>query len=85
MFKKILAVLADAVEYRSRIWVVHVSESLLKDQSYVVNEDGFNTSLEWMKRKGYSPTMLEQVEGMKRSQILVFELGHTQHQLMRVK
>ncbi|MGF1749356.1 MULTISPECIES: hypothetical protein [Vibrio] len=85
MFKKILAVLADAVEYRSRIWVVHVSESLLKDQSYVVNEDSFKTSLEWMQRKGYSSSMLEQVECMKRSQILVFELGPTQHQLMRVK
>ncbi|MFA0086256.1 hypothetical protein BCU70_18940 [Vibrio sp. 10N.286.49.C2] len=85
MFKKILAALSEAIEFRSRIWVVHVSESLFKDQSYVVNEDGFDAPLEWMHRKGYSPAMLEQVEQMKRSQVLVFNFGHYTHQLMRVK
>ncbi|GAK87900.1 hypothetical protein JCM19238_5510 [Vibrio ponticus] len=38
-----------------------------------------------MKRKGYNDLMLKQVEAMKCSQILEFDLGDTQHQLMRVK
>jgi hypothetical protein len=38
-----------------------------------------------MKGKGYDQEMLSKVESMKRSQILVFELGRTKHQLMRVK
>ncbi|PCD88696.1 hypothetical protein [Vibrio mediterranei] len=85
MLKKLINSLANAVEFRSRIWVVHVSESILKDQSYVVNEDQFSSPLSWMKGKGYDQEMLSKVESMKRSQILVFELGRTKHQLMRVK
>ncbi len=85
MLKKLLEFFVNAVEFRSRIWVVHVSESILKDQSYVVNEDQFSSPLSWMKSKGYDREMLRKVESMKRSQILVFELGSTKHQLMRVK
>ncbi|WP_112480515.1 hypothetical protein [Vibrio variabilis] len=85
MFKKLLQSLSDAVEFRSRIWVVHISESFLKDQSFVVNEDQFSSSLSWMRSRGYSQTMLDKVEAMKRSQVLVVELGDTTHQLMRVK
>lgn len=85
MFKKLLQSLSDAVEFRSRIWVVHISESFLKDQSFVVNEDQFSSPLSWMKSRGYSETMLGKVEAMKRSQVLVVELGDTTHQLMRVK
>ncbi|MGR5178343.1 hypothetical protein ACPV4B_16940 [Vibrio parahaemolyticus] len=85
MFKRILSVLSDAIEFRSRIWVVHISESLLKDQSFVVNEDQFSSPLSWMKHKGYSEEMLNKVESMKPSQVIVIELGETTHQLMRVK
>ncbi|GAL37311.1 hypothetical protein JCM19240_3173 [Vibrio maritimus] len=85
MFKKLLQSLSDAVEFRSRIWVVHISESFLKDQSFVVNEDQFSSPLSWMRSRGYSETMLGKVETMKRSQVLVVELGETTHQLMRVK
>ncbi|MGF1772271.1 hypothetical protein ACP3V5_15790 [Vibrio maritimus] len=85
MFKKLLQSLSDAVEFRSRIWVVHISESFLKDQSFVVNEDQFSSPLSWMKSRGYPKTMLDKVETMKRSQVLVVELGETTHQLMRVK
>jgi hypothetical protein len=38
-----------------------------------------------MKSRGYPKTMLDKVETMKRSQVLVVELGETTHQLMRVK
>lgn len=85
MFKKLLNALSDAIEFRSRIWVVHVSESFLKDQSFVVNEDQFSSPLSWMKNKGYDESMLEKVELMKPSQIVVVELGGATHQLMRVK
>ncbi len=85
MFKKLLQSLSDAVEFRSRIWVVHISESFLKDQSFVINEDQFSSPLSWMRNRGYSETMLGKVEAMKRSQVLVVELGETTHQLMRVK
>jgi hypothetical protein len=41
--------------------------------------------MQWMKRKGYSHTMIEQIELMKRSQVKEFELEKVKHRLMRVK
>jgi hypothetical protein len=85
IFRSINAFLANIGEFQSRIWVVHIIESRLKDESFIVNEDSFTTELEWMKRKNYTPEMLAEVEAMKPSQIRIFHIGQIEHQLMRVK
>ncbi|CAH8194058.1 hypothetical protein L9W73_15510 [Vibrio aestuarianus] len=75
----------EAMDFRSRIWVVRISETRLKDESFIINEDSFNEPLQWMKRRSYSSIMLAQVEHMKCSQVHIFTVGNQTHQLLRVK
>ncbi|NIY92595.1 hypothetical protein HCZ28_09960 [Vibrio diazotrophicus] len=74
-----------ALDFQSRIWVIRISESRLKDESFVINEDSFQEPLQWMKRRNYTPVMLEQVEDMQRSQVRIFHFDHQTHHLLRVK
>nr|QIH43270.1 hypothetical protein G5S32_13815 [Vibrio ziniensis] len=82
---RIKEALVQALDFRSRIWVVRVSESKLKDESFVINEDSFQEPLQWMKRRQYSLPMLEQVESMRVSQVRTFHVGQQTHSLVRVK
>ncbi|MEZ8195615.1 MULTISPECIES: hypothetical protein [Vibrio] len=75
----------DALDFQSRIWVIRITESTFKDQSFIINEDSFSESLQWMKQRNYSVEMLEQVEKMAISQVNSFQFGDQHHQLMRVK
>lgn len=75
----------ELLDFQSRIWVVSVYAGEHKGESYIVNEDSFCEPMQWMKRKGYSHTMIEQIELMKRSQVREFELEKVKHRLMRVK
>lgn len=75
----------EALDFRSRIWVIRISESRLKDESFIINEDSFQEPLQWMKRRHYSLSMLEQVENMQRSQVRTFQVGQQTHRLLRVK
>lgn len=75
----------DALDFQSRIWVIRITESTFKDQSFIINEDNFSESLQWMKQRNYSVEMLEQVEKMAISQVNSFQFGDQHHQLMRVK
>lgn len=74
-----------ALDFHSRIWVIRISESRLKDESFVINEDSFQEPLQWMKRRNYTSVMLEQVEDMQRSQVRIFHFGQQTHHLLRVK
>ncbi len=74
-----------AIDFRSRVWVIRVSESRLKDESFIINEDSFQEPLQWMKRRNYSSVMLEQVEAMQRSHVRIFNVGSQTHHLLRVK
>lgn len=77
--------LQDISDFQGRVWVVHIKENSFKDESFVINEDNFRHELQWMKNKNYSQEMLNKVNAMKPSQILVLQLGNIEHQLMRVK
>ncbi len=85
MFDKMKASLLEVLDFQSRVWVVNVFSGEGKGESFVVNEDSFSEPFQWMKRKGYSPAMLVQVEAMRCSQVKEFELMHVKHRLMRVK
>ncbi|NVD08710.1 hypothetical protein FCU94_17830 [Vibrio sp. JPW-9-11-11] len=85
MFNKLKASLLDVLDFQSRVWVVSVFAGEHKGESYVVNEDSFTEPMQWMKRKGYSERMIQQIEKMPRSQVKEFELETVKHRLMRVK
>ncbi len=82
---RIKRAISEVIDFRSRVWVVRVSESRLKDESFIINEDSFQEPLQWMKRRNYSPVMLEQVEAMQCSQVRIFNIGYQTHRLLRVK
>ncbi len=82
---RIKRAIAEAIDFRSRVWVIRISESRLKDESFIINEDSFQEPLQWMKRRNYSPVMLEQVEAMQCSQVRIFNVGDQTHRLLRVK
>lgn len=75
----------DVLDFQSRVWVVSVYAGEHKGESYVVNEDSFSEPMQWMKRKGYTEAMIEQIDKMQRSQVKEFELENVKHRLMRVK
>lgn len=82
---RIKSAIKEAIDFRSRIWVIRISETRLKDESFIINEDSFQEPLQWMKRRKYSAVMLEQVEAMKLSQVLILSVGGQTHRLLRVK
>lgn len=82
---KIKQAIGEVLDFHARVWVVNVYSGEHKGESYVVNEDSFSESLQWMKKKGYKDSMLTKVESMKRSQVIEFDLGSVKHRLMRVK
>ncbi|KDN30456.1 hypothetical protein VFDL14_06940 [Vibrio fortis] len=75
----------EVLDFQSRIWVIHIVEEAITDQSFVINEDGFKEPLEWMKKRRYSENMLERVDKMRISQIIELQMGNISHRLMRVK
>lgn len=85
MLKKLKASLLDVLDFQSRVWVVNVFAGEHRGESYVVNEDSFTEPMQWMKGKGYSERMIQQIEKMPRSQVKEFELETVKHRLMRVK
>ena len=76
---------ADVLDFQSRVWVVNIRSSTLQDESFVVSEDNFKQPLQWMKKKQFDTEMLEKVEAMKVSQVLVFHIEGVRYRLLRVK
>ena len=85
LLNRVKSQLFEVLDFQSRVWVVSVYQGVHKGESYVVNEDSFSEPMQWMKRKGYSAVMIEQVDQMRRSQVEEFELEDVKHRLMRVK
>ena len=75
----------DVLDFQSRVWVVNIRSSTLQDESFVVSEDNFKQPLQWMKKKQFDTEMLEKVEKMKVSQVLVFHIEGVKYRLLRVK
>ncbi|TKE91280.1 hypothetical protein FCV53_11715 [Vibrio sp. F12] len=82
---KLKSYFSELLDFQSRIWVVHIFEDSITDQSFVINEDGFKEPLEWMKKRAYQAVMLERVEKMKISQVIEIQFEDKMHRLMRVK
>ncbi|CDT69849.1 conserved hypothetical protein [Vibrio coralliirubri] len=82
---KLKSYFSELLDFQSRIWVVHIFEDSITDQSFVINEDGFKEPLEWMKKRDYQARMLNRVDKMKISQVIEIQFEDKMHRLMRVK
>ncbi|MGF1703187.1 hypothetical protein L4D09_23120 [Photobacterium makurazakiensis] len=82
---KILNILKNAIEFKSRIWVIQITDGHFKDESLIINEDSFTEPMQWMKDQYYSDEMIVQVDKLQRSEIIFLELIDTEHRIMRVK
>ncbi|MFT6925542.1 MAG: hypothetical protein ACJAZP_001126 [Psychromonas sp.] len=77
-------------EFQQRIWVVSIQQGEQQKNSafnntYLINEDSFDTPMHWMYDKGYSAGDIKKVDKMQRSQVLVIEFENYIHSLIRVK
>ena len=77
--------MSEVLEFESRIWIINIHEGTLNDESFVINEDNFQTPMQWMVKRQYSTEMIEKVDAMRRSQIIVLILNNVEHRLIRVK
>lgn len=77
--------IGEVIEFQSRIWVINIHESTLNDESFIINEDSFQEPMQWMVKRQYTTEMIERVDAMKRSQVLVLTFNNTEHRLIRVK
>ncbi|MDD9155329.1 hypothetical protein PVK64_03865 [Aliivibrio sp. S4TY2] len=77
--------IGEVIEFQSRIWVINIHEGTLNDESFIINEDSFQEPMQWMVKRQYSTEMIEKVDAMKRSQIVVLTHNNVEHRLIRVK
>jgi len=87
---KFVQAFQDAQEFQQRIWVVSIQKGGERQGSafndtYVINEDGFDSPMQWMNNKGYTAENIEKVDNMQCSQVVTVEFENYQHSLMRVK
>ncbi|PQJ85031.1 MULTISPECIES: hypothetical protein [Aliivibrio] len=82
---QIKTAISEVIEFQSRIWVINIHEGTLNDESFIINEDNFQEPMQWMVKRQYTSEMIEKVDAMKRSQIVVLMLNNVEHRLMRVK
>ncbi|MGR6832017.1 hypothetical protein [Aliivibrio wodanis] len=67
--------IGELIEFQSRIWVINIHEGSLNDESFIINEDNFQEPMQWMVKRQYTSEMIEKVDAMKRSQIIVLMLN----------
>ncbi len=82
---QIKTAIGEVIEFQSRIWIINIHEGTLNDESFVINEDNFEEPMQWMVKRKYSAEMIEKVDIMKRSQVIVLILNNVEHRLIRVK
>ena len=83
--KQIKTAIGEVIEFQSRIWIINIHEGTLNDESFIINEDSFQEPMQWMVKRQYSTEMIEKVDTMRRSQVIVFTLNNVEHRLIRVK
>ena len=84
-FQRLSQRLLTQLDSKKRLWIVHVDEGGLKNQSFIVDEDNFEKPMEWMLNKHYSVTDLENVNNMKRAEVYSVKLANAKHSLIRAK
>jgi len=77
--------LLTQLDSKKRLWIVQVDEGGLKNQSFIVDEDKFQQPMEWMLNKHYSATDLNNVNNMKRADVVSVKLANARHSLIRAK
>ena len=82
---QIKTAIGEVIEFQSRIWIINIHEGTLNDESFIINEDSFQEPMQWMVKRQYSTEMIEKVDAMKRSQVIVLTLNSVEHRLIRVK
>lgn len=85
LFTQFLALLKKTIEFKSRIWVIQITDGQFKDESLIINEDTFNEPMQWMKQHLYSEEMISKVDNLRRSEIIFLQLLDIEHRIMRVK
>ncbi|PKH06962.1 hypothetical protein [Moritella sp. Urea-trap-13] len=73
------------LDSKQRLWIVQVDEGGLKNQSFIVDEDNFQQPMDWMLKRHYSVTDLENVNNMKRAEVVSIKLANAKHSLIRAK
>lgn len=81
---QLLAAVGRMLDFQKRIWIASIRHEHHTD-TFIINEDSFVEPMQWMRRKGYSDAMLQQVEQLQRSQAVELYLGDQCHRLLRVK
>ena len=84
-FKRLAQAVGEVIEFQSRIWIINIHEGTLNDESFIINEDNFQEPMQWMVKRKYSTEMIDKVDMMKRSQVIVLMLNNVEHRLIRVK
>ncbi|MFT5654002.1 MAG: hypothetical protein ACI8UC_001060 [Psychromonas sp.] len=89
-WKRFVKAFQSYQEFQQRIWVVSIQKGDQQKKSVfndtcLVNEDCFDTPMDWMSDKGYSVESIKKVDKMKCSQVLTIEFENYRHSLMRVK
>jgi hypothetical protein len=82
---QIKTAIGEVIEFQSRIWIINIHEGTLNDESFIINEDSFQEPMQWMVKRQYSTEMIEKVDTMRRSQVIVLTLNNVEHRLIRVK
>ena len=82
---QIKTAIGEVIEFQSRIWIINIHEGTLNDESFIINEDSFQEPMQWMVKRQYSTEMIEKVDTMRRSQVIVLTLNNIEHRLIRVK
>ncbi|MGR5168980.1 hypothetical protein ACPV5L_17450 [Vibrio astriarenae] len=85
LLTKLTSAIKQLLDFQGRVWVVNVFDGPHKGESFIVNEDSFETPYQWMINKGYNQEMIDRVSNMRPSQVCIFDLDVIKHRLMRVK
>jgi hypothetical protein len=85
LFNYVSRLLLAQLDSKKRLWIVQVDEGGLKNQSFIVDEDSFQQPMDWMLNRHYSATDLENVDNMKRAEVVRVKLANAKHSLIRAK
>lgn len=85
LFSYVSRLLLAQLDSKKRLWIVQVDEGGLKNQSFIVDEDNFQQPMDWMLNRHYSVTDLENVNNMKRAEVVSVKLANAKHSLIRAK
>ncbi|WP_087018512.1 hypothetical protein [Thaumasiovibrio subtropicus] len=86
MASKFVDAVKENLDFQQRMWVVNIRESAIKNECFLLNEDGFTKPMGWMVDKGcYDQQQIEQLDALRRSESITFRIAEVEHSFVRVK